>query len=74
MHYWKVMVSSLERFEDLENYFSPEFCESTKIESSGMLSRVALVRADVSDEFSASFIRVTRIGELGTCCEEIRRS
>jgi hypothetical protein len=31
-----------------------------------MLLRVALVRTDVSDEFSASFIRVTRIGELGT--------
>jgi hypothetical protein len=27
---------------------------------------VALVRTDVSDELSASFIRVTRIGELGT--------
>jgi hypothetical protein len=34
--------------------------------SSGMLRRVALVRADVSEELSASFIRVTRIGELGT--------
>jgi hypothetical protein len=30
-----------------------------------MLRRVALVRTDVSEEFSASFIRVTRIGELG---------
>jgi hypothetical protein len=26
----------------------------------------ALVRADVSEELSASFIRVTRLGELGT--------
>jgi hypothetical protein len=34
--------------------------------SSGMLSRVALVRTDVSEELNASFIRVTRIGELGT--------
>jgi hypothetical protein len=34
--------------------------------SSGMLHRVALVRADVSEKLSASFIRVTRIGELGT--------
>jgi hypothetical protein len=33
--------------------------------SSGMLRRVALVRSDVSDELNASFIRVTRIGELG---------
>jgi hypothetical protein len=34
--------------------------------SSGMLRRVALVKADVSEEPSASFIRVTRIDELGT--------
>jgi hypothetical protein len=31
-----------------------------------MLRRVALVRIDVSEEISASFIRLTRIGELGT--------
>jgi hypothetical protein len=30
------------------------------------LRRVALVRTDVSEELSASFIRVTRTGELGT--------
>jgi hypothetical protein len=34
--------------------------------SSGMLHRVAAVRTGVSEELSASFIRVTRIGELGT--------
>jgi hypothetical protein len=34
--------------------------------SSGLLRRVALVRTDVSEEHSASFIKVTRIGELGT--------
>jgi hypothetical protein len=34
--------------------------------SSGMSRRVALVRIDVSEEHSASFIRMTRIGELGT--------
>jgi hypothetical protein len=34
--------------------------------SSGMLRRMALVRTDVSEELSVSFIRVTRIGELGT--------
>jgi hypothetical protein len=33
--------------------------------SSGMLRRVALVRTEVSEELSASFIRVTRSGELG---------
>jgi hypothetical protein len=48
--------------------------------SSGMLRRVALVRTDVSEELRSSFIRVTRVGELGTSlavtsnrarCEEI---
>jgi hypothetical protein len=34
--------------------------------SSGRLHRVALVRTDVLEELSASFIRVTRICELGT--------
>jgi hypothetical protein len=34
--------------------------------SSGLLRRVALVRTDVSEELSASFIRMIRIGELGT--------
>jgi hypothetical protein len=33
--------------------------------STRMLRRVALVRTNVSEELSASFIRVTRIGELG---------
>jgi hypothetical protein len=36
--------------------------------SSGILRRVALVRTDVSEELSASFIRVTRIEAR---CEEI---
>jgi hypothetical protein len=39
--------------------------------SSGMLHRVALVRTDVLEELSASFIRVRRIGELGTTLAEI---
>jgi hypothetical protein len=33
---------------------------------SEMLRRVALVKTGVSEELSASFIMVTRIGELGT--------
>jgi hypothetical protein len=33
---------------------------------SGMLRRVALLRTDISEEPSASFIRLTKIGELGT--------
>jgi hypothetical protein len=46
--------------------------------SSGLLRRVALVITDVSEEPGASFIRVTKICELGTTqaatsnrCEEI---
>jgi hypothetical protein len=31
-----------------------------------MLRRVALVRTDVSEELGASFIKMTRIGEMGT--------
>jgi hypothetical protein len=34
--------------------------------SSGMLRCVALVGTDVWEELSASIIRVTKIGELGT--------
>jgi hypothetical protein len=34
--------------------------------STGMLRRVGLVRTDVSEELSASIIRITRISELGT--------
>jgi hypothetical protein len=33
---------------------------------SGMLCRVDIIRTDVSEERSSSFIKVTRIGELGT--------
>jgi hypothetical protein len=49
--------------------------------SSGMLRRVALVCTDVSEELSASIIRMTRIGHLGKTiavtdarCEEIQTS
>jgi demethoxyubiquinone hydroxylase (CLK1/Coq7/Cat5 family) len=37
-----------------------------RMASSRMLRRVAHVRTDVSEDLSASIIRVTRIGELGT--------
>jgi hypothetical protein len=39
---------------------------NSRMSSSGMLHHVALVRTEVSEERSASIIRVTRIGELGT--------
>jgi hypothetical protein len=37
-----------------------------RMPSSGILRRVAIVRTDVSEESSASIIRVARLGELGT--------
>jgi hypothetical protein len=42
--------------------------------SSGMLCRVVLVRTDISEELSASIIRVTRIGELGMLAVTSNRS
>jgi hypothetical protein len=36
-----------------------------RMASSGTLRRVALARADVSEELTVSIIRVTRIGEIG---------
>jgi hypothetical protein len=41
------------------------FVEFWRMVSSGMLRLVVHVRTDVSEELSTSFIRVTRIGELG---------
>jgi hypothetical protein len=41
--------------------------------SSGMLRRVALVRTDVSEELSVSFITVTRIGEFLVFLRSVRR-
>jgi hypothetical protein len=42
------------------------YLAACRMASSGMLRSVALVRTDVWEELSASIIRVTRIGELGT--------
>jgi hypothetical protein len=50
-------------------YLFLEFGTTDKVQKnacSGMLRRMALVRTDVSEELSASIIRATRIGELGT--------
>jgi hypothetical protein len=42
--------------------------------SSGMLRRVAFVRTDVSEERSASIIKMTKIGELGTLAVSSNRN
>jgi hypothetical protein len=47
-------------------FHNGDYEECRRVASSGMLNRVALVRTDVSEELSASIIRVTIIGELGT--------
>jgi hypothetical protein len=39
--------------------------------SSGMLRRMTVVRTEMSEELSAPFIRVTRIGELGRTLDVI---
>jgi hypothetical protein len=54
-------------------------CMHGRIPSSGMLRRVTLLRTDVSEELSASIIRVRTIGELGTLavtsnCRTLRRN
>jgi hypothetical protein len=54
---------SWKKEKTLENHENS--CHS-RMASSGMLRRIALVRSDVSEEISVSFIRVTRFGELGT--------
>jgi hypothetical protein len=48
----------------VERLLEPTLCR--RMVSSGLLRRVALVRKDVSEEPGASFIRVTKIVELGT--------
>jgi ABC-type taurine transport system substrate-binding protein len=40
--------------------------------SSGMLRRMALVRTNFSKGLSASIIKITRIGELGTLATDAR--
>jgi hypothetical protein len=47
-------------------HLSHDFPLHLRMMSSGMLRRVVLVTTDVSEELSAFFIRVTRIGEPGT--------
>jgi hypothetical protein len=53
---------------------SPEHSNVWRMASSWMLRCVALTRTGVSDELSASFIRVIRIDELGTTLARTRAS
>jgi hypothetical protein len=50
----------------LRHIQSPMQYKTWRIQSNGMLSRVALAGTDVSEKRTVSFIRVTRIGVLGT--------
>jgi hypothetical protein len=61
--YWPLTTLKPKEYrEDIH----PNHEKMWSVASSGMLRRVALVRTVVSEELSASFIRVIRIGELGT--------
>jgi hypothetical protein len=55
----------MEVFVNDQEFSDKQICQR-RMASSGILRRVALDRTDVSEELSASFIRVTIIGELGT--------
>jgi hypothetical protein len=77
---WEVSVSPDTALHELDSVSLPtylpaclparplalEYLYFWRMVSSGMLHHMALVITDVSEEFSASFIGVTRIGELGT--------
>jgi hypothetical protein len=63
-----ICVDRRTSLEDLPNAHTGNYKHQIKLRmsSSGMLRRVAFVKAEVSEELSASFIKVTRIGELGS--------
>jgi hypothetical protein len=61
------MIIKLElRLSAEVEWFLHKLFASRRMVSSRLLRRVALVRTDDSEEPGASFIRVTKIGELGT--------
>jgi hypothetical protein len=51
---------------DSTNRGALKFTSMLRMPSSRMLRRVVLVRTDFSEDLSASIVRVTRIGEMGT--------
>jgi hypothetical protein len=55
-------ICFITRYEVPEDIYN--ICFAWRMASSGMLRRVALLRTGVSEELSASIIRLTRIGEL----------
>jgi hypothetical protein len=64
----KFLFPFCSHFNTWHNYGGRRECKihfARRMASCGMVRRVALVRADVSEELSASFIRVTRTGEGG---------
>jgi hypothetical protein len=69
--FWKYLLLTLKYripyiFQSTSRYDIQNNILFKRMLSSGMLRRVALVKTDVSEEHSASIIKVTRIGELGT--------
>jgi hypothetical protein len=64
MSWTKISVLTISLFIDLCKYVDGSLSHHWRMTSSGMLRLVALVRTDVSEELSPSFITVTRIGEL----------
>jgi hypothetical protein len=67
---WMVPSKGWSPWLELHRVKIPEIHNITitiwRMASSRMLRRVALVTADVSEELSASIIKMSRIGELGT--------
>jgi hypothetical protein len=60
LHHWTTNIQVLSKIWGFHGGDYEELCFLW------MLRRVALVRTEVSEELSASIIRATRIGELGT--------
>jgi hypothetical protein len=59
-------LGDVTRTADGNEVLTAERAAFRRMASCGMLRRVALVKTDAAEELSASFIRLTRIGELGT--------